>query len=65
MLSQFLVIRATPVDLKDMDIQAQQRRVSSLEETCQDLEGTIAQFRDLVMQLQTYAICQLISLTCA
>lgn len=29
-------------------------KVESLEESCQDLEHTIVQFRELVMQLQTY-----------
>lgn len=36
-----------------MEVHAQQRKISALEETCQDLEGTISQFRELVMQLQT------------
>jgi dynactin 1 len=37
---------------KELDVYTQQRKVAQLEETCQDLEGTITQFRELVMQLQ-------------
>jgi dynactin 1 len=37
---------------KELDVYTQQRKVVQLEETCQDLEGTITQFRELVMQLQ-------------
>ena len=40
------------VDAKDVDIREQARKIQSLEEACQDLEGTIVQFRELVMQLQ-------------
>ena len=42
-----------PVDDKDVQINQQQRRIESLEESCQDLEGTIGQFRELVLQLQS------------
>lgn len=35
-----------------MQIRENQRKVESLEETCQDLEGTISQFRELVLNLQ-------------
>jgi dynactin 1 len=38
--------------VKDVQIRDQTRRVEVLEENCQDLEGTINQFRDLVLQLQ-------------
>jgi len=40
------------VDLKDVHIRDQQRKIESLEEACQDLDGTIGQFRELVMNLQ-------------
>lgn len=39
-------------DHKDMQIRDHQRKVESLEEACQDLEGTIGQFRELVLNLQ-------------
>ncbi|KAI0030979.1 dynactin [Vararia minispora EC-137] len=38
---------------KDVQINGQQRRIDALEEACQDLEGTISQFRELVLHLQT------------
>lgn len=41
-------------DGKDSEIREQTRRVQSLEDACQDLESTIVQFRELVLQLQTY-----------
>ncbi|KAJ2917876.1 hypothetical protein MD484_g2604, partial [Candolleomyces efflorescens] len=40
------------VEAKDMQIQNHLRKVSSLEEACQDYENTITQFRELVLQLQ-------------
>ena len=40
-------------DAKDMQIHEQSRKIQSLEEACQDLEGTIVQFRELVLSLQT------------
>ena len=42
-------------DAKDIQIHEQSRKIQSLEEACQDLEGTIVQFRELVLSLQTYA----------
>lgn len=41
-------------DAKDVEIREQARKIQSLEDACQDLEGTIVQFRELVMQLQRY-----------
>ncbi len=35
-----------------MQIQEHLRKIENLEEACLDLEGTISQFRDLVVQLQ-------------
>jgi dynactin 1 len=39
-------------EAKDVLIREHVRKAESLEEACADLEGTIGQFRDLVMQLQ-------------
>src|ERR1700722_14157485 len=39
-------------DLKDTEIRQHVRKVESLEENCQDLENTINQFREFVLQLQ-------------
>lgn len=39
-----------------MQIHDQTRKIQSLEESCQDLEGTIVQFRELVLSLQTYVV---------
>ena len=47
--SDFLVV----VDTKDSELRDQTRKIQSLEDACQDLEGTIVQFRELVLQLQT------------
>ncbi|KAJ6604970.1 dynein associated protein-domain-containing protein [Mycena sp. CBHHK59/15] len=41
------------LEAKDMQIREHVRKAEALEEACVDLEGTIGQFRDLVMQLQT------------
>ncbi|KAH9854440.1 dynactin [Lenzites betulinus] len=41
------------IDAKDAQIREQARKIEALEEACQDLEGTIVQFRELVLQLQT------------
>ncbi|KAJ6541721.1 dynein associated protein-domain-containing protein [Mycena capillaripes] len=41
------------LEAKDVQIREHVRKAESLEEACADLEGTIGQFRDLVMQLQT------------
>lgn len=38
---------------KDAQNREQTRKISELEDVCLDLEGTINQFRELVMQLQT------------
>ncbi|KAF9022611.1 dynactin [Hymenopellis radicata] len=40
------------LDAKDMQIQEHVRKIETLEEACLDLEGTISQFRDLVVHLQ-------------
>ena len=40
-------------EMKDLQIREQTRKVEALEEVCQDMENTINQFRDLVLQLQT------------
>lgn len=44
------------VDAKDLQIQEHVRKAEALEEACIDLEGTITQFRDLVVQLQGYGL---------
>jgi dynactin 1 len=41
--------------MKDIVIREQSQKMKSLEDVCQDLEGTIGQFRELVMQLQGQA----------
>ncbi|KAI0931161.1 hypothetical protein AcW2_000104 [Taiwanofungus camphoratus] len=41
------------LDAKDVQIREQTRKIETLEEACQDLESTIVQFRELVMQLQS------------
>ncbi|KAJ7082516.1 dynein associated protein-domain-containing protein [Mycena crocata] len=41
------------LEAKDVQIREHVRKAESLEEACVDLEGTIGQFRDLVLQLQT------------
>lgn len=46
----FLMYRA---EAKETQIREQTAKIASLEEACQDLEGTIVRFRELVMQLQT------------
>ncbi|KAJ7597843.1 dynactin [Mycena floridula] len=40
------------LEMRDTQIRDQARKIENLEETCLDLEGTIEQFRDLVMRLQ-------------
>jgi dynactin 1 len=40
-----------------MQIREHLRKIEALEETCQDYENTINQFRELVMQLQTCVSC--------
>ena len=41
---------------KETQIREQTRKIADLEDTCQDYEGTINQFRELVMQLQLYVL---------
>ncbi|KAJ7430561.1 dynein associated protein-domain-containing protein [Mycena latifolia] len=41
------------LEAKDAQIREHVRKAEALEEACVDLEGTIGQFRDLVMQLQS------------
>ncbi|KAJ6591757.1 dynein associated protein-domain-containing protein [Mycena vulgaris] len=41
------------LEAKDVQIREHVRKAEALEEACVDLEGTIGQFRDLVMQLQS------------
>ncbi|KII94229.1 hypothetical protein PLICRDRAFT_100409 [Plicaturopsis crispa FD-325 SS-3] len=41
------------IDAKDIQIREHLRKIESLEDACQDLENTIGQFRELVMQLQS------------
>ncbi|KAJ7065928.1 dynein associated protein-domain-containing protein [Mycena belliarum] len=41
------------LEVKDMQIREHVRKAEALEEACTDLEGTIGQFRDLVVQLQS------------
>ncbi|KAI0684674.1 dynactin [Cytidiella melzeri] len=41
------------LDAKDVEIREQAQKIQSLEDACVDLDGTIGQFRDLVMQLQS------------
>jgi len=43
-------------DERDSQIREQQRKIESLEEICQDLESTIGQFRELVLQFQTWVV---------
>ncbi|GAA5851867.1 hypothetical protein JCM8547_000082 [Rhodosporidiobolus lusitaniae] len=40
------------IDLKDLHLQELRRRNDSLEDACADYEGTIGQFRELVLSLQ-------------
>ncbi|GAA5897736.1 hypothetical protein JCM8208_000245 [Rhodotorula glutinis] len=41
------------IDRKDLHLQELRRRNNSLEDACVDYEGTISQFRELVLSLQT------------
>ncbi|KAG9313881.1 dynein associated protein-domain-containing protein [Chiua virens] len=41
------------IDSRDSQIREHLQRVSTLEDACQDLENTITQFRELVLQLQS------------
>ncbi len=43
----------TYTDAKDAEIRENLRKIEGLEEACLDLEGTITQFRELVLQLQS------------
>jgi dynactin 1 len=40
------------IDRKDMLIRERDQKIDNLEDACLDLDNTITQFRDLVMQLQ-------------
>lgn len=46
------------LELKDSQIREQVRKIDELEDSCLDLENTINQFRDLVLQLQSYVTLQ-------
>lgn len=39
-------------DSRDSQIREHVQKISTLEDACQDLENTITQFRELVLQLQ-------------
>jgi len=41
---------------RDTDIRELLGKIASLEDGYKDLEGTVTQFRELVIQLQTYVI---------
>ncbi|KAG6380679.1 dynein associated protein-domain-containing protein [Boletus reticuloceps] len=41
------------IDSKDIHIREHSQKISTLEDACQDLENTITQFRELVLQLQS------------
>jgi len=43
-------------DVKEAQIREHLRKVEGLEEICVDYEGTIQQFRELVLQLQTFVL---------
>jgi dynactin 1 len=51
-------------EAKDAQIREHVRKAESLEEACTDLEGTIGQFRELVLQLQTLVFL-IIFFTCS
>ena len=51
------------LERKETEIRDHVRKIEILEEACVDLEGTIEQFRDLVLRLQKYASFFLSSLT--
>jgi dynactin 1 len=40
------------LEARDMQLQESARKITNLEETCQDYEITISKFRELVLQLQ-------------
>jgi dynactin 1 len=42
------------LDSRELQIQEEKRRGEALEDTCRDLEGTISQFRELVLGMQRY-----------
>jgi len=44
------------IETKETMIRENLRKIGSLEENCLDYENTIQQFRELVMQLQTYVL---------
>jgi dynactin 1 len=43
-----------PTEAKEVQVREHLRKIESLEETCVDYEGTIQQFRELVLQLQMF-----------
>jgi len=43
-----------PAEAKEAQVREHLRKVESLEETCVGYEGAIHQFRELVLQLQTF-----------
>ena len=53
LVSNCVINLAVLTDQRDTEIYEQSRKIQSLEESCQDLETTIVQFRELVLQLQT------------
>lgn len=46
---------------RDTQIREHLAKIASLEDAYQDLEGTVTQFRELVLQLQTYDLRTLAS----
>lgn len=46
------LIQISYTEAKESQIREHAQKTEALEETCQDYENTINQFRDLVMQLQ-------------
>lgn len=44
------------IDLKDLQIQDQLRRINTLEDSLDDYSSTISQFRELVLSLQAYVV---------
>jgi len=48
-----------------MQIQALNQKIAALDEACQDYEGTISQFRELVGHLQRYFPYDAVSARCS
>ena len=53
-ISRALLLILFPLDAKDTQIREHVQKISTLEDACQDLDGTIGQFRELVLQLQRW-----------